>query len=129
MTCYCGKPYAARPMIECSKCLTWLHFSCAKIRRKHIPEIFICIKCNANGGEVDRDVNANPPNNINLSQSNSEPGTILQPLNVNAPFASTKTTSRAADSTTGDDDSVSTKNKNHLEKHRSTRKSILNRTV
>lgn len=47
ITCYCGKPYAARPMIECSQCLTWLHLSCAKIKRKNIPEIFICVKCNA----------------------------------------------------------------------------------
>lgn len=45
ITCYCGKPYAARPMIECSRCLTWLHLSCAKIKRKKIPDIFICVKC------------------------------------------------------------------------------------
>lgn len=45
ITCYCGKPYAGRPMIECSCCLTWLHLSCAKIKRKNIPEIFICVKC------------------------------------------------------------------------------------
>lgn len=45
ITCYCGKPYAARPMIECSKCLTWLHLSCAKIKRKNIPDVFICVKC------------------------------------------------------------------------------------
>ncbi len=23
VTCYCGKPFAGRPMIECSGCLTW----------------------------------------------------------------------------------------------------------
>lgn len=49
VTCYCGKPYAARPMIECSRCLTWLHLSCAKIKRRKIPDIFICVKC-AKGG-------------------------------------------------------------------------------
>lgn len=49
VTCYCGKPYAARPMIECSKCLTWVHLFCAKIKRRHIPDIFICVKCNTNG--------------------------------------------------------------------------------
>lgn len=32
-------------MIECSSCLTWLHFSCAKIKRKNIPDVFICTKC------------------------------------------------------------------------------------
>lgn len=35
-------------MIECSSCLTWLHFSCAKIKRKNIPDIFICTKCTEN---------------------------------------------------------------------------------
>ncbi|XP_055318687.1 PHD finger protein 23B-like [Sitodiplosis mosellana] len=45
ITCYCGKPYAGRPMIECSCCLTWLHLSCAKVKRKKIPELFYCVKC------------------------------------------------------------------------------------
>lgn len=51
ITCYCGKPYAGRPMIECSCCLTWLHLSCAKIKRKNIPEIFICVKCAKSSGQ------------------------------------------------------------------------------
>lgn len=54
ITCYCGKPYAARPMIECSQCLTWLHLSCAKIKRKHIPDIFICVKCTKTGGDTNK---------------------------------------------------------------------------
>lgn len=45
VTCYCGKPFAARPMIECSICLTWLHLSCAKVKRNNIPDIFSCQKC------------------------------------------------------------------------------------
>ncbi|CAG0882915.1 unnamed protein product [Darwinula stevensoni] len=45
VTCYCKKPYAGRPMIECSKCSTWVHLSCAKIRKSNIPEIFLCYKC------------------------------------------------------------------------------------
>lgn len=45
ITCFCMKPFAGRPMIECSQCLTWVHLSCAKIRRNNIPEEFICQQC------------------------------------------------------------------------------------
>ncbi|XP_033101425.1 PHD finger protein 13-like [Anneissia japonica] len=45
ITCYCSKPFAGRPMIECSECLTWIHLSCAKIRKTSVPDIFICTKC------------------------------------------------------------------------------------
>ncbi|XP_031572303.1 PHD finger protein 13-like isoform X1 [Actinia tenebrosa] len=44
-TCYCSKPFAGRPMIECSECLTWIHLSCAKIRRSNVPDTFVCQKC------------------------------------------------------------------------------------
>ncbi|CAB1348894.1 unnamed protein product, partial [Coregonus sp. 'balchen'] len=39
ITCFCLKPFAGRPMIECSECGTWVHLSCAKIRRTHAPSI------------------------------------------------------------------------------------------
>ena len=45
MTCYCGKPFAGRPMVECSKCLTWLHLKCAGLRRNNIPDTWYCSKC------------------------------------------------------------------------------------
>jgi hypothetical protein len=45
VTCYCMKPFAGRPMIECSECFTWVHLSCAKIRKSNIPEEFICQRC------------------------------------------------------------------------------------
>lgn len=45
VTCYCHKPFAGRPMIECSRCLTWVHLSCARIRRTHIPDVFYCAVC------------------------------------------------------------------------------------
>ncbi|XP_076339621.1 uncharacterized protein LOC143240680 isoform X1 [Tachypleus tridentatus] len=45
ITCFCMKPFAGRPMIECSRCLTWVHLSCAKIRRNNIPEEFSCQHC------------------------------------------------------------------------------------
>lgn len=41
VTCYCGKPFARRPMIECSRCLTWIHLSCARIKKTQIPEVRI----------------------------------------------------------------------------------------
>jgi len=45
VTCYCGKPFAGRPMVECSKCLTWLHLKCAGLRRNNIPDTWYCSKC------------------------------------------------------------------------------------
>eukprot|EP00794_Sanderia_malayensis_P016896 gene16896-18602_t len=45
VTCFCRKPFAGRPMIECSSCSIWIHLSCAKIRRSNIPELFICSTC------------------------------------------------------------------------------------
>lgn len=49
VTCFCGKPFAGRPMIECSACLTWLHMSCVKVKRKNIPEFYYCDNCKSNG--------------------------------------------------------------------------------
>ena len=36
-------------MIECSGCLTWLHMSCVKVKRKNIPEFYYCDSCKSNG--------------------------------------------------------------------------------
>jgi len=45
VTCYCGKPFAGRPMVECSKCLTWVHLKCAGLRRTNIPDTWHCKTC------------------------------------------------------------------------------------
>ncbi|XP_018432180.1 PREDICTED: PHD finger protein 13 [Nanorana parkeri] len=45
VTCFCMKPFAGRPMIECNECNTWVHLSCAKIRKSNVPEIYVCQKC------------------------------------------------------------------------------------
>ncbi|XP_034020432.1 PHD finger protein 23B [Thalassophryne amazonica] len=45
ITCYCGKPFAGRPMIECNHCGIWVHLSCAKIKKSNVPDIFYCHKC------------------------------------------------------------------------------------
>ncbi|XP_061583701.1 PHD finger protein 13 isoform X2 [Cololabis saira] len=45
VTCFCMKPFAGRAMIECNKCNTWIHLSCAKIRKSHVPETYVCQSC------------------------------------------------------------------------------------
>lgn len=45
VTCFCGKPFAGRPMIECSGCYTWIHIKCGRLKRTHIPDIWYCAKC------------------------------------------------------------------------------------
>ena len=32
-------------MIECSKCLTWVHLKCAGLRKTNIPDTWHCTKC------------------------------------------------------------------------------------
>ncbi|XP_074713864.1 PHD finger protein 23 [Strix uralensis] len=45
ITCYCQKPFAGRPMIECSQCGTWIHLSCARVKKNNVPDVFYCQKC------------------------------------------------------------------------------------
>ncbi|CAL8340663.1 unnamed protein product [Merluccius merluccius] len=45
VTCFCMKPFAGRAMIECNTCNTWIHLSCAKIRKSHVPETYMCQSC------------------------------------------------------------------------------------
>jgi len=45
ITCYCRKPYGGRPMIECSSCQTWVHLTCAKVKRSAIPDVWFCAQC------------------------------------------------------------------------------------
>uniref|UniRef100_A0A3B4BH93 Uncharacterized protein n=1 Tax=Periophthalmus magnuspinnatus TaxID=409849 RepID=A0A3B4BH93_9GOBI len=45
VTCFCMKPFAGRAMIECNTCHTWIHLSCAKIRKSHVPETYVCQGC------------------------------------------------------------------------------------
>lgn len=80
-------------MIECSQCLTWLHLSCAKVKRKHIPDIFICVKCVKSGHPKDLQGSEPKENNRSKRSSNSTQtrsdkleNTILQPLNVEASY-------------------------------------------
>ncbi|XP_078265906.1 PHD finger protein 13-like [Rhinoraja longicauda] len=42
------------PMIECNECGTWIHLSCAKIRKANVPEVFICQKCKDSKQDIRR---------------------------------------------------------------------------
>jgi len=45
VTCFCRRPFAGRPMIECHRCQTWVHLFCAKIKKDSVPDIYVCPKC------------------------------------------------------------------------------------
>jgi len=46
ITCYCNRPYAGRPMVECDSCLTWIHITCTDLKRRdRVPEVWHCYKC------------------------------------------------------------------------------------
>ncbi|KAM3878201.1 PHD finger protein 13 [Diretmus argenteus] len=53
VTCFCLKPFAGRAMIECNECHTWIHLSCAKIRKSHVPETYMCQSCRESHGTPD----------------------------------------------------------------------------
>ncbi|KAK1901268.1 PHD finger protein 13 [Dissostichus eleginoides] len=53
VTCFCMKPFAGRAMIECNQCNTWIHLSCAKIRKSHVPETYTCQSCRESLGTAD----------------------------------------------------------------------------
>ncbi|NWI41384.1 PHF13 protein, partial [Picathartes gymnocephalus] len=61
ITCFCMKPFAGRPMIECNECATWIHLSCAKIRKSNVPDIFICQRCRDAKQEIRRSNRARTP--------------------------------------------------------------------
>lgn len=131
MTCFCGKPYAARPMIECSKCLTWLHFSCAKIKRNHIPDIFICIKCTNNKLDSNHEEDEKLTDIRQLNNKSSTKGQngneklrkSLQPLeNLNGEITAIVTSDNTVSSTV--DSSIDNKADKHVDKHRSNRKTV-----
>lgn len=106
VTCFCGKPFAGRPMIECSGCLTWLHMSCAKVKRKNIPEFYYCEGCKGSGSLLSPssinlmgtstassgEESANTPNRSRSSQNgtNSITDVFMSHQNQNLSTANTK---------------------------------------
>ncbi|XP_017786062.1 PREDICTED: PHD finger protein 23-like isoform X2 [Nicrophorus vespilloides] len=61
VTCFCRKPFAGRPMIECSICYTWIHLSCARIKKSNIPDVFHCAMCKSNNKKPRSASPTNPP--------------------------------------------------------------------
>lgn len=45
VTCFCGQPFAGRPMIECDLCGMWVHMNCAKIKKNKVPDNYNCTQC------------------------------------------------------------------------------------
>ncbi|KFP00545.1 PHD finger protein 13, partial [Calypte anna] len=66
ITCFCLKPFAGRPMIECNECATWIHLSCAKIRKSNVPEVFICQRCRDAKQEIRRSPHSCPGDSLHL---------------------------------------------------------------
>ncbi|NXQ22831.1 PHF13 protein, partial [Peucedramus taeniatus] len=75
ITCFCMKPFAGRPMIECNECATWIHLSCAKIRKSNVPDIFICQRCRDAKQEIRRPRSC--PGDTQLSPYLPVPVTII----------------------------------------------------
>ncbi|NXS77964.1 PHF13 protein, partial [Erpornis zantholeuca] len=75
ITCFCMKPFAGRPMIECNECATWIHLSCAKIRKSNVPDIFICQRCRDAKQEIRRPRSC--PGDTQLSPHLPVPKTII----------------------------------------------------
>lgn len=72
-------------MIECSRCLTWLHLSCAKIKRKKIPDIFICVKCAKSGQQSQQQQLLLSPNEITVATAQSTPSSAHAKIQSNEP--------------------------------------------
>lgn len=77
VSCFCGKPYAKRPMIECSRCLTWLHLTCVKVKKNNIPEVFYCLTCRTSSNpDTDSQSPTPAPVNIESIEKKSKRSTL-----------------------------------------------------
>lgn len=54
VTCFCRRPFAGRPMIECNCCKTWVHLFCAKIKKDQVPDTYYCPRCRASGSRKEK---------------------------------------------------------------------------
>jgi len=77
ITCYCRKPYGGRPMIECSSCQTWVHLTCAKVRRSNIPETWYCRYCRFSAAKSSKGGAKSRARRPELRTSSSAAGVIL----------------------------------------------------
>jgi len=90
VTCFCRKPFAGRPMIECSACLTWVHLKCANMHRKKIPDEWYCPSCRGLA----------PPGSGPIQESPSSSSTSSNNKTPKQVASKTKTTPKSAPSPT-----------------------------
>eukprot|EP00092_Neocalanus_flemingeri_P008873 GFUD01009548.1.p1 GENE.GFUD01009548.1~~GFUD01009548.1.p1 ORF type:complete len:188 (-),score=29.54 GFUD01009548.1:1468-2031(-) len=80
ITCYCKKPYAGRPMIECSSCATWVHLACAKVKRTAIPDVWNCPMCKTKSTKGGAKSRARKARSRKLASSGAATGDLFRPL-------------------------------------------------
>jgi len=80
ITCYCKKPYAGRPMIECSSCATWVHLACAKVKRTAIPDVWNCPVCKTKSTKGGAKSRARKARSRKLASSGAATGDLFRPL-------------------------------------------------
>lgn len=79
ITCYCKKPYAGRPMIECSSCGTWVHLACAKVKRTAIPDVWHCPLCKTKSTKGGAKSRARKVKSRKVTSSASTSNDLLRP--------------------------------------------------
>merc|ERR1711892_215582 len=80
ITCYCKKPYAGRPMIECSSCATWVHLACAKVKRTAIPDVWHCPLCKTKSTKGGAKSRARKARSRKMASSGAATGDLFRPL-------------------------------------------------
>lgn len=91
ITCYCNRPYAGRPMVECDRCLTWIHITCTNLKRRdRVPEVWNCYKC---------ETLLPPPTNSSSSSSESPAAAFTKPTTTTGSSRRKSKTSRKRSST------------------------------
>merc|ERR1719270_2009276 len=90
ITCYCKKPYGGRPMIECSSCQTWVHLTCAKVKRTAIPDVWFCSLCKTKSTKLGSKVRSRARKVLNSSRRKSKPSsTSLSSISTSSSSSAT----------------------------------------
>ncbi len=70
-------------MVECSKCLTWVHLKCGGLRRTNIPDTWFCARCKKESNKKTED-NPKTSNNPSPAAASSAKGSRKR-KSTNAP--------------------------------------------
>ena len=90
ITCYCKKPYGGRPMIECSSCQTWVHLTCAKVKRTAIPDVWFCSLCKTKSTKLGSGAKSRARKVLNSSRRKSKPSsTSLSSISTSSSSSAT----------------------------------------